>query len=112
MEHRLKRRCDFDACFKKGKKAYTRDLSIYYREVRTGGVKIGISVGKKHGKAVVRNRIKRLLRACYIPLIGKITNPCHIVFVPRIAEKYDYQNFLRSVDFLLKKENLTDENIK
>ncbi|HBK02000.1 MAG TPA: ribonuclease P protein component [Clostridiales bacterium] len=112
MEHRLKRRRDFDACFKKGKKAYRKELSMYYLEKPRGEVKIGISVGKKHGNAVTRNRVKRLLRAAYIPLIKKIVKPVNIVFVPKVADEYDYFNFLKSVEAMLKKENLIDENIE
>ena len=75
MEHRLKRKRDFDACFKKGKRAYRRELAMYYVEKQRGEVKIGITVGKKHGNAVTRNRIKRLIRAAYIPLIKNIVKP-------------------------------------
>ena len=85
---------------------------MYYVEKQRGEVKIGITVGKKHGNAVTRNRIKRLIRAAYIPLIKKIVKPVNIVFVPKVTDEYSYSDFLKSVESMLKKENLIDENIE
>lgn len=106
MDNRLKRQHDFDLVFNKGKRAYTKNVAMYYLVNPSGGVKIGVSVSKKHGNAVKRNRIKRLFRAAYFPDIPKIKKDCFIVFVPRIAEDYVFSEINRSVGFLLKKENL------
>lgn len=85
---------------------------MYYVEKQRGEVKIGITVGKKHGNAVTRNRIKRLIRAAYIPLIKNTVKPVNIVFVPKVMDEYSYSDFLKSVESMLKKENLIDENIE
>ncbi len=106
MEKRLKKQHDFDLVFNKGKRAYTKVVSMYYLETDRNCVKIGVSVSKKHGNAVTRNRIKRLLRASYIPLIDKINKSALIVFVPRVQETYEFSEIQKSVGFLLKKENL------
>ncbi|MFQ7079452.1 MAG: ribonuclease P protein component [Christensenellaceae bacterium] len=60
MEYRLKKAKDFDRVFRAGKRAFTNRLTLIYLPAKT--VKAGYAVGKKHGKAVKRNRIKRLLR--------------------------------------------------
>lgn len=50
---------------RKGERAST-DHFVVYRDFRGGDTrKIGISVGKRAGSAVVRNRIKRVLREYY-----------------------------------------------
>ncbi len=105
MEKRLKTQHDFDLVFGKGKRAYTKTVAMYYVETK-GHTRIGVSVSKKHGNAVKRNRIKRLLRASYIPMYGKITKNALIVFVPRVRETYEFSEIEKSVVFLLKKENL------
>ena len=40
-------------------------LVLYARKNRTGGNRVGITVGKKLGHAVVRNRARRRLREVY-----------------------------------------------
>ena len=68
--------------------------------------KIGYSLSKKHGKAVVRNRIKRLIRACYKDYIDKINGNYNIVILPKIAEEYEYSVFLKDLNYALKKGNI------
>ena len=60
-QFRLKRRSAFNYVYKKGEKSSARHLLLLYTKSR-GGIKIGISVSKKVGGAVVRNRVKRLIR--------------------------------------------------
>ena len=40
-------------------------LVLYSRPNRTGGNRVGVTVSKKLGKAVVRNRVRRRLREVY-----------------------------------------------
>lgn len=40
-------------------------LVLYARPNRTGGNRVGVTVSKKLGKAVVRNRVRRRLREVY-----------------------------------------------
>lgn len=60
-QYRLKRRAAFAYVFRKGERSGAKDLLLLSARSREG-LKIGLSVSKKVGNAVTRNRVKRLLR--------------------------------------------------
>ncbi len=62
-ERRLRRRKDFAAAYRKGR-VYGNQLLVLRFVPRAGGVaRFGFVTGKVVGNAVVRNRVKRRLRA-------------------------------------------------
>ena len=104
MIYRLKRKSDFDKLFSKGKKAYTKSLTMLY--FPSEDFKIGYSVSKKHGNAVKRNRIKRLLRASAREAFKDLKKNYRIVIMPKVRDKYLYEKFVSEMNYLKKKENL------
>ena len=104
MNYRLKKKADFDKVFKKGKKVYGKSLLMLYLPSNT--LKIGITVSKKHGKAVVRNRIKRLLRAAIRQVVPDLKGNNFIVFLPKVKDNYDYHEYLEDVLRLTAREEL------
>jgi ribonuclease P protein component len=65
--------------------------------IRSDQLKIGYSVSKKHGHAVVRNRIKRLLRAAAREVFKDYEAPLYIVFMPKKSDEYSYDEFLKDI---------------
>ena len=65
--------------------------------IRSDQLKIGYSVSKKHGHAVVRNRIKRLLRAAAREVFKDYETPLYIVFMPKKSDEYSYDEFLKDI---------------
>ena len=67
--HRLSRSRDFDAVYRKGRSVSTRYLVVYAfpreEDVGEDGPRLGLAVSRKVGGAVVRNRLKRRLRAAF-----------------------------------------------
>lgn len=104
MIYRLKRKSDFDKLFSKGKKVYSRSLTILY--FPSEDFKIGYSVSKKHGNAVKRNRIKRLLRASAREAFKDLKKNYRIVIMPKVRDEYLYEKFVSEMNYLKKKENL------
>lgn len=75
---------------KEFKRAYGRGKSFVHPAVITyvvptkfGGLRLGITTGKKMGCAVERNRARRIIRAAFMSLSPEITKNCDIVFVAR-----------------------------
>ncbi len=72
-------------------------------------LKVGYCVGKKHGKAVQRNHIKRLIRAAFMQVKDKIGN-YYVAFIPKVYKSYSYNVFLQDIVYLITKENLYENN--
>ncbi|MDR2744940.1 MAG: ribonuclease P protein component [Desulfovibrio sp.] len=64
QHERLRRRADFTACYDRGKRYYSEHFLVFLLAGSSpaGKTRIGLAVSRKVGKAVVRNRVKRLLR--------------------------------------------------
>lgn len=61
-KNRLKRRKDFTKVYKKGRSVGGRSVVLCYRKTTEPCFRVGFTVSKKVGKAVVRNKIRRRLR--------------------------------------------------
>ena len=61
-ENRIKKNEEFQSIIKHNKSKSNRYYVLYYANRKHDYDRIGISVGKKSGNAVVRNKIKRQVR--------------------------------------------------
>jgi len=64
-EERLRSDREYREVVRKGERVATPHFTVYRDFLGGDGRKVGISVGKRVGRAVVRNRIKRVLREFY-----------------------------------------------
>ncbi len=80
---RLSRKRDFDRVFRSGRKVRLPYLLVVYAENELGIRRIGFAVSKRVGKAVKRNRIKRILREAFRRHKAWFPEGCDFVFVPK-----------------------------
>ncbi len=74
---------DFSKVYSKGRSFANREMVLYVLEDENLSGKVGFAAGKKLGCAVIRNRVKRLLREAYRLNQHNINPNCAIILVGR-----------------------------
>lgn len=117
--NRLKQRQDFDRVYQSGKRRRATGLHLaVLRNSRLAGssevlpIQVGISISKKVSKrAVVRNRIKRQLKAIVRQLLPRLESGLRMVILVRSeALTYEYGEFLQELEQLLVKAEVLHGN--
>lgn len=101
---RLKKETDFQRVFHKGKRLFSPSLNMIYFPSKQ--LKMGISIGKKHGKSVRRNRIKRLIREAFRAKVENIKGNYFIVLLPKVSEEYTLDTFKKHLQCMIEKGKL------
>lgn len=81
-EH-LRRKRDFQAVFKNGKKGVGQAFICYMFKRQGQGRKLGLAVSRKVGNAVVRNRVKRFIRETYRTNRENLDNNLHLIVIAK-----------------------------
>ena len=124
IENRLRHHQDFSAIYQKGIRKNTSHLALralrHQQEPKLPQDKdnlephrptrIGISISKKVSKgAVVRNRIKRQIRAALRQILPCISRGWDIVIVVKpTAQQCNYDEFLQQLEKLLAQSEVLD----
>ena len=84
---RLSRSGEFERVYREGSSHGSRHLVVYAfpREDGDGTPRLGVSVGRKLGGAVERNRVKRLLREAFWSAADELPEGLDFVIVARPA---------------------------
>ncbi len=92
---RLRRSADYRRVQGKGRRAHARDLVILYLPGQTGESRVGLTVSRKVGGAVVRNRVKRWLREAVRHEHAALGGPWDVVLIARPSAAHVGADVLR-----------------
>lgn len=92
----IKENRDFRRIYSKGKSYISTTLVTYvFKNNRSNDVRVGITTSKKIGKAVQRNRARRIIMAAYREIYPQLQEGYDFIFVARGKTP-----FLKSTDVL------------
>lgn len=101
---RLRKRRQFLEVYESGRKAHSATLVVYVRENSLSCHRLGLTVSRKIGKAVTRNRIKRRLRELFRLKREEIPGSLDVVInVKRSAARAAFQELRQDLDRSLRR---------
>jgi ribonuclease P protein component len=103
-DYRIKSNNDFQKVFKKGESVANRQFIVYkYKNDEIPHFRIGLSVSKKIGNAVVRNQVKRYIRQAFTDFKADINSKYdYIIIARKPASEMDYFEVKKSLIHVLK----------
>jgi ribonuclease P protein component len=105
--YRIRSRSDFQRIYAQGRSVVNRALVLYLLAGDPDEVRVGIAAGKKLGKAVVRNRLRRLIREAVRARLDRIRRGWRLVFIARTgAVGLDYGQMEARVEDLLRRSGV------
>ncbi len=102
LHEHIRRPQDFQAVYDRRRSAADGTLVLYAKENGLPHSRVGLSVSKKFGMAVVRNRIRRLMREAYRLSKEEVPSGYDIVLIPRPLDEYSLEPFRHSLVKLAK----------
>jgi ribonuclease P protein component len=99
---RIRRKKEYEAIYRQGIRRHTPHFTVITTRCPSGASRLGLTVSRKVGSAVKRNRIKRLLREFFRLNRSRFPVPLDIVIIPkRNLPPLSYADVTRELESLL-----------
>ena len=82
-KYRLRNNREFKNVYDGGKNFWNRNLILYRKKNALQVTRLGITITKKFGNAVIRNRTRRRLREIYRLKLYRIRDGYDIIIIPK-----------------------------
>lgn len=106
----LNRNTLFKRLYYRGKTIKTPFFTFYYMNTRASKNRVGFTVSKKIGKAVTRNRARRLMYESFRLYEEQLANGYYMVLVARSdILKTDFERIRKTMEKALQKSGLLSE---
>jgi ribonuclease P protein component len=102
-EQRLRKSIDFQHVYDRGARAGDGHLLVFVFANGTDITRLGVSVSRKHGCAVIRNRKRRRLKEAFRLLQNELPRGLDIVLVPRQRLDSRQSDYAKSLARLVRK---------
>lgn len=104
-KYRLAKREDFNKVYRNGKSMANQQFVLYYLpQPNQEEFRLGVSVSKKVGNAVVRNRLRRMMKEIVRLHKDKMTPHYDYILIARKpASELDYQTMEKSIFHVIRK---------
>jgi len=81
--YKLRKNMEFKKVYSGGKNFWNRNLILYIRKNKLEESRFGVTITKKIGNAVVRNKIKRRIKEIYRLNMYRIKDGYDLIFIPK-----------------------------
>lgn len=105
-EYRVKRSKDFDQIFRAKHSFANRKFVVYTLNTEQKHYRVGISVSKKLGHAVVRNRVKRLIRHAVAEFSPNIEKVDFVIIARSGVQDLTFEEVKKNLKHVLKLSNI------
>ena len=110
-ENRLKKNKHFNFIYKHGSGVGSKYITLVFIKAKVKPFKVGFSVNNKIGKSVVRNKVKRKMRAVFNEIYPLIDRRYNYIFVAREGiDILDYNGIKTEMLYVIKKAGLINEH--
>lgn len=107
----LKRNKNFRRVYRRGKSFPSQYFVLLKAKGRPEALHVGLSVSKRLGKSVVRNRVKRRMRAAFSPLIAHMKTGYDLILIAREPVVHaPFRELEKALQKLLQKASLLRED--